>query len=233
MVIAILFGALVYIALMLITASVVPEGFSSWVEYIRVFDNFEGLSSLPTFYAAYELLGYFGVFAFGIAVLGATLSGIVGFYMATTRLLYSISKEHLIPDWFGELHPTHKTPKNAILFLMVLSLVALFFGRTALGWLVDMSSLGAAIGYAYTSAATFMLSRKEKNVFTMVTGLIGTVMGIVFAILLLIPIPGLNCSLGKESYICLIIWGALGLVFYMGSTKRVARAGETDQAMSR
>jgi amino acid transporter len=219
MIVAILFGALVYITLTLITAAVVPEEYSSWSDYISTFETLDGLESLPTFYAAYELLGYFGVFVFGIAVLGATLSCIVGFYMATTRLLYSISKEHLIPQWFAELHPKYKTPRNSIIFLMVLSLVAPFFGRTVFGWLVDMSSLGAAIGYAYTSAATFKLSKQEKKKSTMITGLVGTIMGIIFAILLLIPIPGLNCSLGKESYICLIIWVALGFAFYIRSNK--------------
>ena len=41
----------------------------------------------------------------------------------------------------------------------------------------------------------------------------GRIFSFFFAVLLLIPIPGLSCSLGKESYICLIIWIVLGLVF--------------------
>ncbi|MDO4418417.1 MAG: amino acid permease, partial [Eubacteriales bacterium] len=79
------------------------------------------------------------------------LSGIIGFYMATSRLLYSMSREKVLPAWFGRLHPGYKTPANAIVFVLVIALAAPFFGRTALGWIVDMSSIGAAIGYGYTS----------------------------------------------------------------------------------
>jgi amino acid transporter len=133
MVISIVFGGAVYIILNTVTAMVVPEGYGSWVEYIDDLPNLNGLISLPTFYAAKTLLGTAGVAFLGIAVLAAILSGIVGFYMATSRLLYSMSKENVLPAWFGELHPEYKTPRNAIIFVMLIAIIAPFFGRTALG----------------------------------------------------------------------------------------------------
>lgn len=169
---------------------------------------------MPTFNAANELLGDIGLVFLGMAVLGAILSGIVGFYMATSRLLYSMSKERIIPEWFSILDKKHKTPANAILALMMVSLIAPFFGRTALGWLVDMSSLGAAINYAYTSAAAFKYAKMSKDRMTMVTGVLGTIIAMAFSIVLLIPIRGLECSLGMESYICLVIWVIIGFLFY-------------------
>ena len=219
MVISILFGGMVYIVLNTVTASVVPEGYTGWADYIQNINQIDGLKSLPTFNAAYELLGNVGLLFLGVAVLGAILSGIVGFYMATSRLLYSMAKENVIPQWFGKLHPEHKTPTNTILALMCVSVIAPFFGRTALGWLVDMSSLGAAIGYAYTSAAAFKYAREIGDKVTTITGAVGTVLAVVFAVLLLIPIPALNCSLGKESYICLIAWIVVGIIFFKKSRK--------------
>jgi amino acid transporter len=171
--------------------------------------------ALPTFHAAYQLLGKTGLFFIGIAVVAACLSGIVGFYMATSRLLYSMAKESVIPGWFGRLHPKYKTPANAILFVLLVSLAAPFFGRTAILWIVDMASIGAAIGYGYTSAAAFVFAKQEKNKGIMVTGVLGTLMSVMFAVLLLVPIPFFNCSLGRESYICLLAWVVLGLVFYL------------------
>lgn len=220
MVLSILFGAAVYVVLNTVTAAVVPEGYGSWTEYIDSLPNQSGLLSLPTFHAGYQLLGTAGLVFLGVAVLGAILSGIIGFYMATSRLLYSMSKERVIPDWFGKLHSKYKTPSNAILFVLIIALIAPFFGRTALGWIVDMSSIGAAIGYGYTSLAAFRFAKKEKNVGIMITGVIGAVMGLAFIILLLVPIPIFNCSLGKESYISLIAWIIIGIVFYFGAKKR-------------
>lgn len=215
MVISILFGGMVYIVLNTVTAMVVPEGYGSWVEYIDDLPNLSGLISLPTFHAAKTLLGNAGLVFLGAAVLAAILSGITGFYMATSRLLYSMSKENVIPAWFGELHPEYKTPRNAIIFVMCISIIAPFFGRTALGWIVDMSSLGAAIGYGYTSLAATKFALSEKNTGIVFTGILGSIMALAFCILLLVPIPLFGCSLGKESMICLIIWIIIGIIFYV------------------
>ncbi len=215
MVLAILFGAAVYVILNTITAAVVPENYANWVEYIDDLPNLSGLISLPTFHAGYQLLGTAGVVFLGIAVLGAILSGIVGFYMATSRLLYSMSKEGVIPRWFGILNKKYKTPANSIIFVLIISMIASLFGRTALGWIVDMSSTGAAVGYGYTSLAALHFAKKENNTGIMITGIIGFIMSLVFIVLLLVPIPMFNCSLGKESYISLVIWIILGGVFYI------------------
>ncbi len=220
MILSILFGAAVYVVLNTVTAAVVPEGYESWTAYIDDIPNLSGLISLPTFHAGYQLLGTTGVVFLGIAVLGAILSGIIGFYMATSRLLYSMSKEKVLPGWFEELHEKYKTPAHAILFVLIIALIAPFFGRTALGWIVDMSSIGAAIGYGYTSLAAYKFARKEKNTGIMVTGIIGGIMALSFIVLLLVPIPMFNCSLGKESYICLVIWILMGSAFYLVTKKR-------------
>jgi len=222
MVVSILFGGMVYVLLNTVTAAVVPDGYANWVEYINDLGNLSGLVSLPTFHASHQLLGTAGLIFVGVAVLAAILSGIIGFYMATSRLLYSMAKEKVLPVWFGKLHPKHNTPANAILFVLIISLIAPFFGRTALGWIVDMSSTGAAIGYAYTSAAALKYAIREKKTSTIITGILGVVMSILFLVLLLVPIPMFNCSLSKESYICLVIWIVLGLVFYLTSQKKKA-----------
>ena len=222
MILSILFGAAVYVILNTVTAAVIPEGYANWVEYINDLPNLDGLLSLPTFHAGYQLLGTAGLVFLGVAVLGAILSGIIGFYMATSRLLYSMSKEKVLPAWFGELHGKYKTPAHAIVFILIIALIAPFFGRTALGWIVDMSSIGAAIGYGYTSLAAYRFAKEEKNTGIMVTGIIGAIMGLAFIVLLLVPIPMFNCSLGKESYICLIAWILIGTLFYLTSKRKKA-----------
>ena len=220
MIVAILFGGLIYVILNTVTAMVVPDGYASWVEYIDDLSNLKGMISLPTFNAAHELLGTGGVIFLGLSVCAAILSGVVGFYMATSRLFYSMSKENVLPKWFGKLDPKYNTPKNAILFTLAVAVIAPFFGRTALNWIVDMSSTGAAIGYGYTSLAAMKLAWKDRNMKVTVTGAIGTVFAVIFLVLLLVPIEMFGCSLGKESYICLIVWIVLGVIFYVVSNRK-------------
>ena len=190
LIIAIFFGASLYVGINTIAASVVPAEYNSWVEYVRDIDNLSGVKATPSFNAAKELLGNFGLTVIGLAVLAALISGIVGFYMASSRLLYAVSKEKMLPEWFGKLHPKYKTPKNAIVFVM-------------------------ASGYGYTSASAFKFALKDKKIGIMITGGIGTIFSVVCAVILLVPISGLKCSLGKESYICLIVWVAMGVIFYL------------------
>ncbi len=220
MVASIIFGAFIYALLNAITAVCVPEGYPTWVEYIENVDYASGLMALPTFYAAYQLLGYPGVFFLGLAVVAAILSGIIGFYVATSRLLYAMALEKVLPRWFGVLDKRYKTPKNAIIFTLVLASIAPFFGRTVLKWIVDMSSLGAAIGYGYTSAAAFYFASKAhcRQPWIKATSFLGILFAIVFAALLLIPNEKTNCCLSEASFIALIVWCVMGAVFYCSST---------------
>ena len=98
--------------------------------------------------------------------------------MATSRLLYSMAKDHVLPGWFGRLHPRYKTPMNAIIFVMIISLFCPWFGRTVLNWIVDMSSIGAAIGYCFTSAAAFVQLQRNKD--TTVWLEINAILGVLF-----------------------------------------------------
>lgn len=220
---SILFGAAVYILINTITASVLPAGYVSWADYVRDIPNKEGIISLPAFNVFDELLGKSGksgIVFLGISVLGAVLSCIIGFYMAASRLIYSMARDEFLPAWFGGLHARHNTPSNAIFFIMGVSMLAPFFGRTVWGWIVDMSSVGAAVGYGYTSGAALKLAVREGNTPIVFSGAAGVVMSLIFLALLLIPVPALNCSLSKESYLCLSVWVILGAIFSKFSRNR-------------
>lgn len=220
LVFAILFSALVYVTINTVTASVVPAGFSSWEGYIAQLKTFKGLESMPTFYAAHELMGNCGLALFCVAIIATCFASVVGFSVASSRLLYSMSRANALPGWFGELHPSFATPRNAIIFVMVLSLLAPFFGRTVLLWIVDMSAIGAAVGYGYTSLATVKYARQEGDTCHVIMGLIGLVASCAFIVLLLLPIKTFACSLRMEEYIALICWISLGILFYV---RRMAR----------
>ena len=225
MVLSILIGAALYVILNTLTAAALPEGYESWLPYIAdckldvLPQSLQGLSALPTFNAAKLVLGVPGLVLLGVALLCAVLSGIIGFYMATSRLLYSMAKEKVLPAWFGKLHARYHTPYLALIFIMIISLLAPWFGRTVIGWVVDMSSIGAAIGYGLTSASAFVQMRRRKDAGTLlqVNALLGVLFSIFFAALLVVPNPW--AYLGPQSRVALLVWCVLGAVFY-GMTRR-------------
>ena len=211
MIIAIVFGCFVYVS----NNTVAAAALANWPDRVMA-------GEWVVLVAAEELLGTFGKVLVGLGVSCAVLSGIMGFYLASSRLMYSMSRDGYLPEWFGKVNSKYGTPKNAMIFCVIVSLSGPILGREALGWFVDMSAIGASIGYLFTSASTLITSRRDGdgNKFLKSMAITGVVFSTVFMILQLIPIPGLNgVHFGKESYIMLVIWVAIGLVFYFMQRK--------------
>lgn len=205
-IIAIVFGCFVYVS----NNTVAAAALENWPDRVMA-------GEWVLLIAAEELLGGFGKVLIGIGVSCAVLSGIMGFYLASSRLMYSMSRDGYLPRWFEKVDGKYGTPKNAIAFCVIISLSGPVLGREALSWFVDMSAIGASIAYLFTCASTVITSRESgENVrFLKGTACIGIVFSIVFMILQLIPIPGLpGVHIGKESYMMLVVWVMIGMVFY-------------------
>lgn len=212
MIVAIAFGCFVYTSNNTVAAAVLEN----WPDRVMQGD-------WVLLVAAEELLGVFGKVLVGVAVSCAVLSGMMGFYMASSRLMYSMARDGFLPEIFGKISPKYGTPVNAMIFCIIISLSGPILGREALGWFVDMSAIGASIGYFFTSAATIVTLKRdnEKNIFLKIMAYIGVIFSVAFMVLQLVPIPGLNgVHFGKESYIMLIIWIAIGFVFYLKQVKK-------------
>ena len=212
-------GCFVYVTMTLVAASGIPSGYSDWVSYVNDLPNLTGASGIATFAAAYNFLGSAGIFIISVTALMAMLTGILGFYTATSRLLYSLSRDGLLPSWFGVLN-RNSVPLNAVIFCALVSLPAPFVGRNALGWTVDMSSIGGAISFGYTSLAALHFARIERRRDIMIFGTIGFIFSLMFAFFLLVPVHGLDCSLDLPSYILLFLWTTAGILLFF----RIKRA---------
>ena len=207
MIVAIVFGCFVYTS----NNTVAAAALENWPDRVMAGD-------WVLLVAAEELLGTFGKVLIGVGVSCAVLSGIMGFYLASSRLMYSMSRDGYLPAWFGRVDGKYGTPKNAMIFCIIVSLSGPILGREALGWFVDMSAIGASIGYFFTCASTLITVKRhgDGTPFLKAMAVTGVVFSVAFMILQLIPIPGLSgVHFGKESYIMLIVWIAIGLVFYI------------------
>lgn len=214
MIIAILFGCFVYVANNTITAAAL----TNWPELIINSETTPWL--LLT--AAERLLGPAGKVLVGVAVSCAVLSGIMGFYLAASRLMYSMACDGYLPEVFGKVDARYGTPRNAMLFCMAVSLAGPVLGREALGWFVDMSAIGASIGFGFTclSAIRTMKCDGDGSRFLKWMATLGAAFSGVFVVLQTIPIPGLpGINFGTESYMMLIVWIVLGLIFYLVKRK--------------
>ena len=102
MLVAILFGAFVYTANNTVAAAAV----ANWPDRVMA-------GEWVLLVGAEEILGVFGKVLVGVAVSCAVLSGIMGFYLASSRLMFSMSRDGYLPEIFSKIDTKYGTPRNA------------------------------------------------------------------------------------------------------------------------
>jgi amino acid transporter len=165
-----------------------------------------------------QTLGIIGVILLVISVLMGVFTGLNGFYVSASRLMFSMGRANILPVAFSKLHPKHGTPYVGIFFTCCFCLIAPWFGRQVLLWIVDMSSIGVTIAYLYTCCTAYKQfkwggSQGQVSPVKKWLCLMGAVFSLGFLALLLIPAS--PASLGAPSFIALIVWSIFGIVFYL------------------
>ena len=202
MISAVLVAAIMYIAVCAVTA----VGVEPWQQLL------DSRNAWPTGYVVRNTMGLAGIIVLGVAMFCAVVSGMNAFYISTSRLMYAMAKEGSLPKWFEHLSPKYGTPTNAIIFTMAMSLFAPWFGREILLWIVDMTSVGAAIVFAYTTGSAAVIGYRNGSKKYAVFGVIGCLFSLFFLSLLIIP--GMPGYLTFQSRIVLFVWILIGVAFY-------------------
>jgi amino acid transporter len=215
---AILAGAVMYITVILSTAAVLP-----W----------RGLIESGTVWAtgttARTSLGTLGVAFLAVAVCMAVLTGINGFFIASSRLMFGMGRAQVLPSWFARIHPTRHTPHNAILFTGLLSLLAPWFGREVILWIVDMAAVGTSVAFLYTCYAAFVVARRlgeRSSLRQQVAAGLGMVFSAGFLVLLMVP--GMPGFMARPSWIALSAWLLLGAVFFAARSSHYRKIPERE-----
>ena len=208
-----------YICVTLLSVTAYPAGYANWLDYIRDLGNLSGLEALPAFYAADHYLGDFGVVLLMLALLALVLSSLIGNLFALSRLLYSMAKDQLLPKSVTKINRYH-LPANAVLCVVVASIFIPLVGRTAIGWIVDVTTIGATLIYGLVSVTTIKIAKEMENRREVWTGRIGLVLMVIFGSFLLIPNIVSTGSMARESYFLFIAWSVFGFLYFRGILRR-------------
>lgn len=147
------------------------------------------------------------------------------FLMGGSRALYSMGESLMIPKMFGKLGK-HKTPEAAIILCGIACVVAPFFGRGVLVWLVDAASFGCVIAYMFVSISFCIIRKKKPEMarpYKVKAGRFVGVMAVLmagFMTLLYIVPASFSAALVWQEWIVVGIWLALGAFFYFYSKKK-------------
>ena len=214
---ALIVGALIYGAMALVTDSVLP-----WQQVLTMKDASGAPVKWHTGAVLDLAMGRLGVGFVAIAVCMGIFTGMNGFFMTSSRLLFGMARAKMLPSAFGKIHPKHKTPSFCVVFVTIICCICPFFGREVIGWVVDMCSVGTAFGYFFTCAGAYILLKKygdptDTNRIHPAVAMGGCFISV--AILLLLIIPGSPAFMAPQSFIALVVWILLGVLFYYISRK--------------
>lgn len=149
---------LVILCVLTFTSSV---GVAGW-EAI-VYDAEGNMSDSPLPLAIANVVGESGIWyhliiSIGLVGLIASFHGII---LAAGRATYEFGRMDLAPKAFGKVHKKFRTPANALIFNMVVGIIALMTGKT--GEIITIACFGALTLYIISMISFFVLRKKEPD----------------------------------------------------------------------
>ena len=162
------------------------------------------------------------------------LSSWNAFLIGGSRLLYAMSRAHMLPAFLGKLHPKYNTPVNAILLIGGLATLAPLFGRKMLVWIVDAGGFGIVIAYTCVAISFLVLRYREPDMVRPFKIPAGKLVGVVTIILgfglLVLYMPGMPSALIAIEWWIFLGWTVLGIVLY--SYARIKYPGISEAIMN-
>ncbi|MCA1713603.1 MAG: amino acid permease [Gammaproteobacteria bacterium] len=158
----------------------------------------------------------------GWAAILALPSVVLMMIFGQTRILFTMSRDGLMPESFSRVHPRFHTPH--VITMITGVAVALFAAMFPVGMLADISNSGTLFAFFVVAAGVMMLRRAEPNrprpfktPFVWVVG----------------PLAMAGCallfvSLGWYTIKLFLIWAVIGLVVYFTYSRRNSNIAQGD-----
>ncbi len=165
-----------------------------------------------------------------LAGIGGIITSWNSFIVGGSRAIFAMAHARMLPSFLGKLHPKYNTPVNAILMIGALSVIAPFFGRKSMVWLVNAGGLGIVVAYA-TVALSFLVLRKNEpemdRPFKVANGMFVGYASLILSLgIIALYMPGSPAALvWPYEWVMVGGWGLLGLMFYLWA--RIVHAGDS------
>ena len=125
--------------------------------------------------------------------------------VASSRLLYAMSRHNLLNPRMSRVHPLNRTPSTAIIAVGVATALTIFMGEALLVPILEVGAVTAAVGWMAACASYYRMRPPWRQRSAAVFGLMVT--SVMILVKLVPVIPGHFTS---HEWIALAIWAALG-----------------------
>lgn len=156
---------------------------------------------------AYPALGWLK-FAVEIGAVAGLTSVILVMLMGQPRIFFAMSRDGLLPKFFGAVHPKHQTPHKAtIVVAIVAAILAAFF---PLGVLGDLVSMGTLLAFATVCIGVWVLRHTRPDL----PRAFRVPMAPVICTLGALSCLALVGFMGWYNWLLLAAWTVIGFVIY-------------------
>jgi APA family basic amino acid/polyamine antiporter len=156
------------------------------------------------------------------AVAGLT-TVVLTLMIGAARVVFAMSRDHLVPAKLGKTHPKFGTPYRLTLGIGLL--VALVAGLTPIGKLEEMVNIGTLAAFTMVSIAVPLLRKRRPDIqraFRVPGNPVVPILAALICVYLM-----LNLSL--ETWLRFAVWMALGFAVYAVYGYRRSRVGREEQ----
>jgi basic amino acid/polyamine antiporter, APA family len=182
---------------------------------------------------------YGGAWAGRVLVFGGILGIITSwnaFFIGSTRILFAMSRGGMLPPLFSRLHPRYESPVAAIVLVTALSMLAPFFGRPVLVWIVDAGSFAAVTAYLLVAISFLRIHRRypdlERPYRAPMPRLVGVLALLASLLFLALYLPGSPAALvWPHEWLAILLWALLGVAFWAATRRRIREIGPERQSV--
>ncbi|MCW2537739.1 MAG: putative amino acid permease [Modestobacter sp.] len=201
-------GSLVICTVLYVAVSLVVVGMQRYTE----------LSTEAPLADAFRSVGL--PFVSGLISVGA-LAGLTSVVMilmlGQSRVLFAMSRDHLLPPALGAVHPKYGTPYK--ITLITGGFVALLAGFIPLGTLAELVNIGTLFAFVLVSIGVIVLRRTRPDLERSFRVPLLPVLPIVSALACIY----LMLNLPADTWIRFLVWMAIGIVVYYAYGRRRSR----------
>ncbi len=158
-----------------------------------------------------------GSFLVKLGAICGLSSTMVVMLLGQSRVLFSMSRDGLLPEAGSKIHPRFRTPYISSIFVGIF--VAFFASVIPIGILGELVSIGTLLAFVIVCAGVWVLRRRDPNMarpFKTPWVPFVPIMGITISLLMMLGLP-------LSTWIRLIVWLIIGMVIYFGYSRKHSR----------